>query len=78
MPHVIVKMHPGRSDDQKERLAEAIVDATTEIAGCPPTAVSVAIEEIDADDWAETVYRPDIVEASATLVKAPGYNPFED
>ena len=35
--------------------------------------VSVAIEEIDADEWAEKVYRPDIEQKSDTLYKKPGY-----
>ena len=39
-------------------------------------AVSVAIEEVDATDWAEQVYRPDILGHRARLYKEPGYNPF--
>jgi 4-oxalocrotonate tautomerase len=37
----------------------------------------VAIEEIAPEDWAETVYRPDILGKEETLVKKPGYNPFD-
>ena len=35
--------------------------------------VSVAIEEVSAGDWAEKVYKRDIVETSAKLYKKPGY-----
>jgi 4-oxalocrotonate tautomerase len=35
--------------------------------------VSVAIEEIPAADWAEKVYRTDIVHNSENLYKKPGY-----
>ena len=77
MPHVIVKMHPGRTDEQKDKLAQAIAVAVVEIAGCEDKSVSVSIEEIAPSDWAETVYRPDIMEKAETLVKKPGYNPFE-
>jgi 4-oxalocrotonate tautomerase len=35
--------------------------------------VSVALEEITPAEWAEKVYRPDIVEKVATLHKKPGY-----
>ena len=35
--------------------------------------VSVALEEVTAAEWAEKVYRPDIVEKAATLYKKPGY-----
>ncbi len=77
MPHVIIKMHPGRTDAQKNKLAQAITDAVTNIARCEDKSVSVAIEEIAPEDWAEIVYKPDIIEKAETLVKKPGYNPFE-
>ncbi len=35
--------------------------------------VSVAIEEIGPQDWAEKVYQPDIVNTTARLYKKPGY-----
>jgi 4-oxalocrotonate tautomerase len=34
MPHVIVKMSPGRSEDQKRRLAEAFAKDLIEIVRC--------------------------------------------
>jgi 4-oxalocrotonate tautomerase len=77
MPHVIVKMHPGRTDDQKNKLAQAITDVVTNIAKCEEKSVSVAIEEIAPADWAEKVYKPDIIEKQETLIKKPGYNPFD-
>ncbi len=77
MPHVIVKMHPGRTDEQKNKLAQAITDSVVEIARCEEKTVSVAIEEIAPEDWAEKVYKPDIIEKEETLIKKPGYNPFE-
>ena len=36
--------------------------------------VSVAIEEIPAADWAEQVYKPEIIKRSKTLYKRPGYD----
>jgi 4-oxalocrotonate tautomerase len=77
MPHVIVKMYPGRTDEQKSKLAQTIADSVVKIAKCEEKSVSVAIEEITPEDWAETVYRPDIIEKEETLVKKPGYNPFD-
>ncbi len=77
MPHVIVKMYPGRTDEQKNKLAQAIADSVVKIARCEDKSGSVAIEEIAPENWAETVYRPDIMEKEETLVKKPGYNPFE-
>ena len=77
MPHIIVKLYPGRSDEQKTHLAEEIVKDVVTIAKCEEKSVSVAFEEIRPEDWAEKVYRPDILENPQRLYKKPGYNPFE-
>ena len=77
MPHVIVKLYPGRSEQQKTRLAEEIVKDVVAIAKCEEKSVSVAIEEIKPEAWAEEVYRPDILDNQARLYKKPGYNPFD-
>lgn len=77
MPHVIVKLWPGRSDDQKKKLADEIVKDVVTIAGCEERAVSVAFEEVDKEHWAEKVYKPDILDNEDSLYRKPGYNPFE-
>ena len=74
MPHVIVKLWPGKSEQQKRRLAEAITDDVTKVLHYGEESVSVAFEEVDADDWATKVYQPDIVQKAATLYKKPGYS----
>lgn len=73
MPHVIVKLCPGRSEKQKIQLAEAIAKDIVRIAKCEETAVSVAIEEIEPEAWAEQVYNTDIKTAGDRLYKKPGY-----
>lgn len=77
MPHVIVKLYPGRSERQKQHLADEIAKDVAAIAICEDKSVSIAIEEIDKDDWAESVYKPDILDNKNCLYKKPGYNPFE-
>jgi 4-oxalocrotonate tautomerase len=76
MPHIIVKMYPGRSEQQKARLAEAIVKDVMAITKVGDDAVSVTIEEVKPDDWAEKVYKPDIVNGTGKLYKKPGYDPL--
>lgn len=73
MPHVIVKMWPGKSEKQKERLAEKIVKDVMDVLHYGKESVSVAIEEIQSEDWAEQVYRPDIINNADKLYKKPGY-----
>jgi len=78
MPHIIVKLNPGRSSEQKRRLTEEIVKDVVAIAKCDESAVSVAFEEIKKEDWADMVYKPDILDKKDSLQKEPGYdNPFE-
>jgi 4-oxalocrotonate tautomerase len=73
MPHVIVKLWPGKSEQQKVRLAEKIVEDVTTVLNYGEESVSVAFEEVDSQDWAEKVYQPDIVRNSDRLYKKPGY-----
>jgi 4-oxalocrotonate tautomerase len=61
MPHVIVKLWPGKSEQQKIRPAEAIVKDVMHVLKYGEESVLVAIEEIKPEDWAEKVYKPDIV-----------------
>jgi 4-oxalocrotonate tautomerase len=73
-PHVIVKLYPGRSEEQKIRLAEEIVKDVVAIIKCGEESVSVSIEEIKPEDWAEKVYKPDILNTQGKLYKKPGYS----
>jgi 4-oxalocrotonate tautomerase len=73
MPHVTVKLWPGKSEQQKARLAEAIVKDVMNVLNYGEESVSVAIEEVNSQDWAEKVYKPDIVSNSKNLYKKPGY-----
>lgn len=73
MPHVVVKLWPGNSAEQKSELTKAIVRDVTRILRCGEGSVSVAIEEIASGDWTEQVFKPDILDKWPTLTKEPGY-----
>jgi 4-oxalocrotonate tautomerase len=73
MPHVIVKLWPGKSEQQKAQLADEIVKDVMEVLDYGEESVSVAIEEVQPQDWAEKVYKPDIVNSAEKLYKKPGY-----
>ena len=51
MPHVIVKLWPGETEQQKIRLAEAITKDVMDSLHDGEQSVSVAIEEIQSQDW---------------------------
>lgn len=77
MPHVIVKLWSGPSEQDKARLAEAIVGDVVENVGVGEGSVwsvSVAIEEVPAADWKSKVYDPDIKQNMDKLYKKPGYS----
>lgn len=74
MPHVIVKLWPGKSEEQKKRLAERITADVMEVLHYGEESVSVAFEEVDASQWREKVYEPDILGNQARLYKHPGYD----
>ena len=73
MPHVIVKLWPGKSKEQKERLAESISQAVMDVLEYGEESVSVAMEEVTSSDWAKRVYEPDIKAKWDKLYKKPGY-----
>jgi 4-oxalocrotonate tautomerase len=74
MPHVIVKLWPGKSEQQKQRLADRITRDVMKVLNYGEESVSVSIEEIAAADWAEKVYKPEIIKNSEMLYKKPGYD----
>lgn len=73
MPHVIVKLWPGKSDRQKRELAEAITASVMSLLHYGRGAVSVGFEEVQPDDWKAQVYQPDILGKPETIFKKPGY-----
>jgi 4-oxalocrotonate tautomerase len=75
MPHVVVKLFPGRSEPQKSALAARIAQALVETADSREDAISVAIEEVAPADWMSQVYGPEIAPKLDTLYKKPGYGP---
>ncbi len=76
MPHIIVKLGSGRTDEQKAGLAEAITQTIVKTLDIDEASVSVAIEDVDPSDWTEKVYKPDILGNPAAIYKKPGYNPL--
>jgi 4-oxalocrotonate tautomerase len=74
MPHVIVKLYPGRTDQQKEMLSKRIVQDILEVFRCREASVSIAFEEVPEEIWKLEVYEPDIKAKCDTLAKKPGYS----
>lgn len=73
MPHIIIKLWPGKSEKQKTQLSEEIVNSVMNVLNYGEESVSLAIEEIKPDEWKEKVYGPDIINCPGKLYKKPGY-----
>ena len=74
MPHVIVKLWPGKSKKQKQELADKITRAVMQTLHYGEESISVGVEEVPANEWMSRVYKPDIQAKSDTIFKKPGYD----
>lgn len=73
MPHVIVTLWPGKGEQQKQHLADAITRDVATILGYGNEAILVGFVEVTATDWCDQVFQPEIVEKANTLHKEPDY-----
>ncbi|GAE90379.1 tautomerase family protein [Acetivibrio straminisolvens] len=71
MPHVIVKLWPGRTEEQKKELANRIARDVIETLNAPETSVSVSIQEVSKEKWNDEVYKPEIIDKAETLYIKP-------
>ncbi|MCR5478391.1 MAG: tautomerase family protein [Ruminococcus sp.] len=73
MPHIEIKCYPGRSKEQKRLCAEKVAQAAAEALGCKLSSVSVAIKEIEKENWKKDVWDKQIVPDEKYLYKKPEY-----
>lgn len=73
MPHVRVQINPGKTESQKQQLADAIVNDFIELFNYDEESVSVAITEVGPEDWKANVYQSEIMDKQEELYKKPGY-----
>ena len=74
MPHIIVKLWPGRPDELKKKLAEKIAEDVAEDLSGNIGDVSVSFEDIPKEKWVEEVVQKDIREKADKLYKKPEYD----
>ena len=73
MPHIIVKLWPGRTTEQKADLCNKITEALKTSVDATDDSISIAIEEIPKEKWKELVYDTEIMGKEELLYKKPGY-----
>lgn len=52
MPIIRIEMLEGRSETQKQELAETLSRETARITGCSLEVITVVIEEVKRENWA--------------------------
>jgi 4-oxalocrotonate tautomerase len=73
MPHIVVKMYPADSEEQKEKLAKEITKVIVNVTGKSEEAISINIIEVSENVWMEEVYQKEILLELDALYKKPGY-----
>ena len=51
MPFIHVRSYAGRDKETKQKTAQAMVKAASEVMGAPETAFTVVFEDINRDTW---------------------------
>ena len=77
MPHIIVKMYPGRSEQQKARLAEAIVKDVTAITNVGDDAVGDDRGSQTGRLGRDGLQAGPVVNGSGKLYEKPGYDALQ-
>ena len=72
MPHIVVKLWPGRNDEIKNSLAQKIANAVVEELKVDIGDVSVVFEEVSRSNWGERVYKKEIKDNPNVCLK-PNY-----
>lgn len=75
MPHIHIKI-VGKTDEEKAKLAAEITSAMMKSTSSPEADISIAIEDVEKEDWVEKVYKQDILAHQDLLYKKPGYDPL--
>lgn len=57
MPYIAVRCYP-RGDEDKQKLAEALLKAAMETWGTPQQAFTISVEDVPKEEWDEKVQQP--------------------
>jgi len=74
MPHIIVKLLEGKTEEQKRKLALELVKTAQSIIGYGQESFSVSIEDFTLEEWKTKIYLNEIMANKPKLYKNPGYS----
>lgn len=73
MPHFQIKLLEGKTETQKQQLAEEVIKAAQGVIGFGDESYSVSIKEYTLGEWKNSIYPNDIMGEKESLYKHPGY-----
>jgi len=73
MPHITIQMYPGRDDEIKKRLAEAVAKTAAAELGRGIEHFSVSIQDVPQEEWNEKVYKKITDPKNQEVFLKPGY-----
>lgn len=73
MPNIQVKLLSGKSEEQKQELTKALMEAAQSVIGYGDESYSVSIKDFSLQTWKDEVYPNDILGNQDILYKKPGY-----
>ena len=71
VPHITIQMYPGRDDETKKRLAQAVLETASKELKREKEHFSVSVVDVPQDEWKGKVY--DKVLADKNTIIQPGY-----
>lgn len=75
MPHIDIKCFPrDLTDEQKTALADDITAAIVRHLNSKESSVSVALSQVQPEDWKAQVWDTEIAPQRDVLIKKPGYD----
>lgn len=75
MPNISVKMLQGRTEAQKKKLAQDLVEVLSRDLGADPYWITCTIEDYDAQEW-QDVFKTEVADKPDEVVyKKPEYDP---
>lgn len=67
MPHIVVKLWPGHSEEEKVAMTHALVEAASRTLHAQPEWFTVGVEEVSPEVWEAKVVAPEINGKADTL-----------
>ncbi len=71
MPHITIQMYPGRDEQTKKRLADAILETASRELARGKEHFSVSIVDVPENEWKDKVYNK--VKSDKNTIIQPGY-----